>query len=141
MYLVRLIRGLILGCVSEIAYKDQQCYAVCIEDDGQDDPELVIAVICKGRTSFFHIAAAWTNTNLENATAVCSEAILYRSKEEDANLFFAECDSRTDTVYFCLCDPSRLTFEDVSHYSVHSEAEQIAERLKTYVCLNAEVLC
>lgn len=87
------------------------------------------------------MAATWTNTDLENAKAVCSQAILYRTKEDDVSLYFAVYDSRTHMVYFCLCDPSQQTFEDVSHYTMQSEVAQIAKWLKTYIQSNSEVLC
>jgi hypothetical protein len=87
------------------------------------------------------MAATGTNADIESAKTVCSQAILYRTKENDASLYFAVCDNRTQTVYFCPCDPSQQTFEDVSHYSMHRQAEQIVKWLKTYIQLNSEVLC
>lgn len=121
-----------MQCVLELAHQDEQCYTVCIEDKHQNNPKVVITVILKGHTSCYHIAETCANTDLENAKAVCSQAILYRTSKGDASLHFAVCDNHTRTVYFCLCDPSRLTFEDVSHYSLPGEAEQIAEWLRAY---------
>lgn len=130
-----------MRCVAKLSDDDKQCYTVCIEDSEQHDPEVVVILIQKERNICFHLAATWTNTDIENAKAVCSQAILYRTKEDDASLFFAVCDSRTQTVYFCLCDPSQQTFEDVSHYSMPSKAEEIVKLLETYIQSNLEVLC
>jgi hypothetical protein len=87
------------------------------------------------------MAVTRTNTEVEDAKAVCSQAVLYRTKEDDPSLYSAVYDSRIRMVCFCLCDPFEQTFEYVSHYSMQSEAGLIAERLKTHIESNATVLC
>ena len=84
-------------------------------------------VIQNARHSCFHIATTWTNTDLENAKAVCSQTILYRSSEGDASLYFAVCDSRTQIVLFCLYNTLVETIKDVPSYFMQSEAGQIVE--------------
>lgn len=103
--------------------------------------EFLVKVIQNARHSCFHIATTWTNTDLENAKAVCSQAVLHRSGEGDASLYFAVCDSRTQIVHFCLCDPSLQTIEDVSSYSMQSEAGRVVEWLKIYIDSNTKILC
>jgi hypothetical protein len=133
-------------CVSELLGKDGQPYSVRVEESErdeleQDEPEVVIMLVQNERNTCFHIAVARTNTNIDDAKAVCSQAVLYRTKEDDPSLYFAVYDSCTQTVYFCLCDPFKQTFEDISQYSMQNEAGVIAERLKAYTDSNARVLC
>lgn len=97
-------------------------------------------VVKNERKSCFHMAITYANTDLENAKAVCSQAILYSSTEDDPKLYYAIHDSHAQMVYFCLCDPSQQVFGDVSHYSMQGEADKVAEWLKTYIISNAEVL-
>ena len=97
-------------------------------------------VVQNARHSCFHIATTWANTDLENAEAVCSQAILYRSSEGDASLYFAVCDSRTQIVYFRLCDTSVETIEDVSSYFMQSKAGRIVEWLEIHIDSNAMIL-
>jgi hypothetical protein len=86
------------------------------------------------------MAITGTNTNTENAKEVCAHAVLYRSAEDDPDLYYSVYDSRTQKVFFCLCDPAKKRFEDVSCYSMQGEADKVSERLKTYMVSNAEVL-
>lgn len=97
-------------------------------------------VIKNKRNSCFHMAITCTNTDIKNAKTVCSQAILYRSTEDEHNLYYAVYDSHAQMVFFCLCNPSQQEFEDVSHYSMQGEAGKIAMRLETYTVSNAEVL-
>jgi hypothetical protein len=129
-----------MRCISELSEDDKQRYTVCVEGSEQQIPEVVIMLIQKGRSSCFHMAATWTNPDIEHAKAVCSQAILERTDDGDASLYFAVHDSYTDRVHFCLCDPSQQTFEDVSQYSIRNEPKSIVTWLKTYVQSNAEVL-
>jgi hypothetical protein len=128
-------------CVSELSDEDKQHFTVRIEESEQDEPEVVIMLVQNERRACFHMAVTRTNTEIEDAKAVCSQAVLYRTKEDDPSLYFAVYDSRTQMAHFCLCDPFEQTFEDISHYSMQSEAELIAERLKTHIKSNATVLC
>lgn len=102
-------------------------------------------VVVNERNSCFHTAIAGTtgskhNTDIENAKAVCAQAVLYRSAEDDTNLYYSVYDSGTQEVFFCLCDPAKQEFEDVSCHSMQEEADKVSEWLKTYIVLNAEVL-
>jgi hypothetical protein len=115
-------------------------YTVDIDDSEVDDPDVVIMLIKNGCNSCFHIAVPWNNSDIENAKAVCSQAILYRTKEDDPDLYFAIYDIRAQMVSFCLCSPSQEAFEDVSQYFIQREGERVAERLKVYIVSNAEVL-
>jgi hypothetical protein len=90
--------------------------------------------------SYFHMAITGINANIKNAKAVCSQAILYRSSEDDPDLYYSVYDSLTQMVYYCLCSPSTQEFEDVSCNSMQGEADQVAEWLKAYIVVNAEAL-
>jgi hypothetical protein len=68
------------------------------------------------------------------------QAILYRSSEDDPDLYYSVYDSLTQMVYYCLCSPSTQEFEDVSCNSMQGEADQVAEWLKAYIAVNAEAL-
>jgi hypothetical protein len=128
-------------CISELLDIDKQRYSVCVEQAEQDEPEIVITLVQNEHNICFHMAVTQTNTEIEYAKAVCSQAVLCRTKEDDPSLYFAVYDSRTRMVYFCLCDPFEQTFEDVSHHSMQSEANLIAKRVQIYIDSNATVLC
>ncbi|KAH8710283.1 hypothetical protein GQ44DRAFT_434805 [Phaeosphaeriaceae sp. PMI808] len=115
-------------------------YTTCIEESDQNDPEVLVIVVKNDHKICFHIAVTCSNTDIENAKAVCSQAVLYRTMENDPEVYFSVYDSRNQVVFFCLCDPSKQEFEDVSYYSVQVEAGKIAEWLKTYIVSNMEVL-
>lgn len=97
-------------------------------------------VIKNESTYCFHMAITGTTTDVENAKAVCSQAVLYRSTRDDPDLYYAVYDSLTHMVSFCRCSPSKEAIEDVSCYSMHREASKVAQWLKTYIISNAEVL-
>jgi hypothetical protein len=104
-----------------------------------DDPEVDIVLIKNGRKSCFHVAVLWSN-DLENAKVVCAQEVLYRTKEDDPDVYFAVYDVCEQMVSFCLCRPSSQEIKDTSQHSVRNEHEKVAERLRTYVASNAEVL-
>lgn len=97
-------------------------------------------VIGNENNSCFHMAVTDTNTDIENAKAVCSQAVLYRSTGDDPDLYHAVYDSLMQMVSFCRCSPSREDLEDVSCYSIQREAGKVAQWLKTYIVSNAKVL-
>ncbi|KAH7061855.1 hypothetical protein BKA63DRAFT_198289 [Paraphoma chrysanthemicola] len=111
-----------------------------MEESEQDDAEVIVVVIKNERNACFHIAITDTNADIENAKAVCSQAILYRSTEDDPDLYYSVYNAFTHMVFFCLCSPSLHEFADVSHYSMHGEADKVSEWFKTYIVANAEVL-
>jgi malonyl CoA-acyl carrier protein transacylase len=131
---------LVADCALELSQGTGQCYTTYTEESEQDDPEVIIMVVENESNSCFHIAITGTNTDIENAKAVCSQAILDRSSEDDSDLFYSVYDSLTRTVFYCLCSPSMQEFEDVSCNSMQGEADQVAEWLKAYIVVNAESL-
>jgi hypothetical protein len=133
-------------CVSEFLNKDKHLYSVCVQESeqgesGHDEPEVDIVLVKDERNNCFHIALARKNTNIENAKAICFQAVLYYTNEEDPSLYFAVYDTCTQMVHFCLCDPFQQTFEDTSCYSIQTAAEVIAKWLRVYTDSNAAVLC
>jgi len=72
--------------------------------------------ICNGRTIRFHIAITST---IENAKAVCSQAVMYRSTDNNPLLYFAVYHRHTPMLYFCQLDPEQQTCEDVAHFRCH----------------------
>jgi hypothetical protein len=84
-------------------------------------------VIVDERKCCFHMAITSTNTDIENAREVCAQAVLYKSAEDDPDLYYSVYDSRTQKVFFCLCTPAKQEFEDVSYYSMQGEADKVLE--------------
>jgi hypothetical protein len=125
--------------VLELVNTHQQTYSIYMEESEADLPEVVIMSICDGRTLCFHIAITCTNTNIENAKVVCSQAVLHRSTGNDPLLYFAVFDRHTQVLYLCLLDPQQQTFEDVAQFQMPWQETQ-ATRLQAYVACNAEVL-
>ncbi|KAF3017898.1 hypothetical protein E8E12_000172, partial [Didymella heteroderae] len=65
-----------------------------LDDSEGGNPDVLIILIEHGRNNCFHIVVPWSNDDIENAKAVCSQAILYRTKQDDADLYFAVFDIR-----------------------------------------------
>jgi hypothetical protein len=126
--------------IQELVTTVRQTYSVCIEESEQDAPEIVVMSISDGRTICFHIAITCTNADIENAKEVCSQAILYRSTENDPHLFFAVYDCLTQKLYFCLLDPLQQAYENITHYTTQDQAGEAVTRLQTYIASNAEAL-
>jgi hypothetical protein len=131
---------LIAQCVLELSHEAKKRYTAHIEEPEQGDSEVILILIENESTYCFHLAITGTNTDVENAKAVCSQAVLYKSTGNDPDLYHAVYDSLTQMVSFCRCSPSKEDIEDVSYYSMHREASKIAQWLKTYIVSNAEVL-
>ena len=106
----------------------------------EDNPDVLIMLIKHGHRTCFHIAVTCGNNDIEDAKAVCCQAVLYRTTQGDADVYFAVLDIGLQAVRFCLCSPSQQEFEDVSRHAVEQEAERIVERMKTYIVSNADVL-
>jgi hypothetical protein len=132
--------SLLAQCVLELSREAEQRYAFYTEEQEQDELEVMVMVVKNESNSCFHVGITGGNTDLENAKAVCAQAILYRSSEDNPDLYYSVYDSLTQMVSFCLCSPSKLEFQDVACYSMRREADKVAQRLKTYIVSNAEVL-
>ena len=120
-------------------------YSVEVDDSEADNPEIdgpevVIMLIKNERKSCFHIAVPWSNIDIEHAIEVCAQQVLYRTKRNDPDVYFAVYDFRTQTLYFCLFNPSSQRIEDVFQRSMVTKQEQVARRLKDYIASNAKVL-
>jgi hypothetical protein len=126
--------------VLEVSSETEQPHTIHLEKPEQNDPGDILMVVDNESTSWFHVAIMGTNTHSENAKEVCAQAILYKNKEDDPDLFYSVYDSLTQTVLFCLCSSSRQDFEDISCYSMHREADKIVKLLKAYIVSNTEVL-
>jgi hypothetical protein len=105
-----------------------------------DNPDVLIVLIKHGHRTCFHIAVLYGNDDIDNTKAVCCQAVLHRTTQGDADVYFAVFDIGLQMVHFCLCSPSQQEFEDVSRHAMEQEAERIVERLKTYITSNADVL-
>lgn len=117
----------------------ETAYTVTIDSTEVDGPEVDIVLIKNGRKSCFHVAVLWRN-DIENAKVVCAQEVLYRTKADDPDVYFAVYDVREQMVSFCLCSPSSQGIKDTSQHSMRREHEKVAERLRAYVTSNAEVL-
>ncbi|KAF2786383.1 hypothetical protein K505DRAFT_380314 [Melanomma pulvis-pyrius CBS 109.77] len=118
---------------------DDQTYTISVEPE-DEVPEVVVVSIKKGTTICFHIAATYTNPDIENAKEVCSQAVLYRSTENDPLLHFAVYDRHTQTCCFCMLDPKELHFDHVAEFQLLGQATRVAATLKDLVASNAQVL-
>jgi hypothetical protein len=105
-----------------------------------DNPDVLIILITHGRQTCFYIAVPRGNNDIEDAKAVCCQAVLYRTTQGDADVYFAVLDIDLQAVHFCLCSPLQQEFEDVSRHAIEQEAEGVVERMKAYIVLNADVL-
>lgn len=105
-----------------------------------DNPDVLIILINHGCQTCFRIAVPRGNNDIENAKAVCCQAVLYRTTQGDADVYFAVLDIRLQAVYVCLCSPSQQEFKDVSQHFIQGQAGRAVERLKTYIVSNAYVL-
>jgi hypothetical protein len=126
--------------VLRLVNTDQQRYSIYMEEPQPDIQEVIVISIYDRCALCFHIAITHTNTNIENANVVCSQAIIYRSTENDPLLHFAVYDPYTKTLYFCLLDPEQRTFEDVAQFQMPWQEAQVAEKLHACVASNAEAL-
>jgi hypothetical protein len=133
---IRELSRYVLGLVNA----KQQAYSIYMEESELAVPEVVVMSIRDERTICFHIAITYTNADMENAKAVCSQAVLYNSTENDAYLYFAVYDCFTQMGCFCLLDPKEQTYEDVAQFQRSRQEMQVAERLQAYVASNAEAL-
>jgi malonyl CoA-acyl carrier protein transacylase len=134
------LHDLVAQCILELSQETGQRYTTLIEEPEQDDPEVIVMVVENESNTCFHMAITGINADIDNAKAVCSQAVLYRSSEDDPDLYYSVYDSLTQMVFFCLCNPSKQEFEDMTCYSMHREANKVAQWLKTYIVSNAEVL-
>jgi hypothetical protein len=107
---------------------------------GRDDSDVLIILIRHGHHTCFHIAVTCGNNDIETVKAVCCQAVLYRTTQSNADVYFAVLAIGLQAVHFCLCSPSQQEFEDVSGHGAEQEAERIVERMKTYIVSNADVL-
>ena len=117
---------LIAQCVLDLSRETKQRYTTHIEESEQEVSEVIVIVIGNENNNCFHMAIADTNTDIENAKVVCSQAVLYRSTGDDPDLYHAVYDSLMQMVSFCRCSPSREDLEDVSCYSIQREAGKVA---------------
>lgn len=127
-------------CVLELTSGDREAYTMHLDESEGNNPDVLVILIKHGHNICFHIVVPWGNDDIENAKALCSQAVLHRTEENDADLYFAVFDIRVQAVYFCLCSPSQLEFEDVSQHIMQREVERMVERLKTYIVSNSDVL-
>jgi len=126
--------------VLRLVNNNQPTYSIHFENLEAELPEVIVMSICNGGAFCFHIAIPYTNTDIENAKAVCSQEAIYRSTDNDPLLNFAVYDPYTRIFYFCLLDPKHQTIEDVAQFQLPLQESQAAERLQACVASNAEVL-
>jgi malonyl CoA-acyl carrier protein transacylase len=129
---------LVAQCVLKLSRGTEQSYTTYTKETEHDEPEVVVIVVENENNSCFHIAITGSNTNIKNAKVVCCQAILYRSSEDNPDLYCSVYDKVTQMVLFCLFSPSKQELKDVSCYSTQREADKVAEWLKTYVVSNAD---
>jgi hypothetical protein len=105
-----------------------------------DNLDMLIVLINHEHNTCFHIALTCGNNDIKDAKAICCQAVLYRTTQDDADVYFAVFDIFLQTAHFCLCNPSQQEFEDISRHAMEQEAERVVERMKTYIVSNANIL-
>jgi hypothetical protein len=84
-----------------------------LDDIERGNPDVLFVLIKHGCNICFHIVVPWGNDKIENAKAICSQAVLYRTTQDDADLYFAVFDIRVQMVHFCLCSPAQQELRDI----------------------------
>jgi hypothetical protein len=118
--------NLVAQCILKLSHKTGQRYTTLIKEPEQDNPEVIIMVVKNESNSYFHMAITGINASINNAKAVCSQAVLYRSLEDNPDLYYSIYDSLTQIVFFCLCSPSKQEFGDMAYYLMHREVSKVA---------------
>ncbi|KAH5621697.1 hypothetical protein HBI51_249160 [Parastagonospora nodorum] len=124
--------------VQETLHSMQDQYAVAVEVPEQDAEEDSLIAIHNEHNLCFLIAV--THGDIDDAAAICAQAVLQNSTHNDCTLYYAVFEAPTQIVHFCLCDPHEETYELVFRQSMHSRARQVATFLETYVASNAQAL-
>jgi hypothetical protein len=124
--------------LGEILDSTQDRYAIAAGDSQRNDEDVTLMTIHSEHNTCFLLAVA--HIDVEDAMAVCAQAVLYNSTCNDSPLYYAVYEVPMQVVHFCLCDPHEETYELVSKHSMRSHASQIATYLSTYVFSNARVL-
>jgi hypothetical protein len=109
-----------------------------VKEPGSSDEEVSLFAIHDERKLCFFIAIS--HTHVEEASAICAQAVLHRSTPNDGLLYYAVYDVLTQMVYFCLCDPQEETYEDVDKHCLQSPASRVEDWLRSCVLLNAQAL-
>jgi hypothetical protein len=123
-------------CVRELTSAGT-AYSVEVDDSKVDDaevdgPEVVIMLIKTERKSCFHIAVPWSNVDVKNAKEICAQQVLYRTEDDDPDVYFAVYDARFNL--------SSQQIEDISQHLMEREQDRVAQRLKAYIASNVKVL-
>jgi hypothetical protein len=109
-----------------------------VEEPGSSDDEVSLFAIHHERKLCLFIAISYSD--VEEASAVCAQAVLHRSTPNDGLLYYAVYDVLTQMVYLCLCDPQEETYEDVDEHCLQSSPSRVEDWLRSYVLLNAQAL-
>ncbi|KAL5400403.1 hypothetical protein PMIN03_012407 [Paraphaeosphaeria minitans] len=120
--------------------RNDQGYTMQVEGQEQDVSEVIILCIIRDRNICFYIAITCTNTDIENAKAVCSQAVVYRSTYNDPNLYLAVYDTATQMVWFCLLNSAQLEYEDVAYKSMERQASEATEMFQAFLASSSQVL-
>jgi hypothetical protein len=113
-------------------------YIIVVEMPESDGKEVsLVAIHNEHKLCFLMVVCP---LDVEDAKAVCAQAVLHNSTPNDCTLYYAVYDVCRKTVHFCLCDPREQWFEDVAKHSMQSHAGLIAARLRLYISNNARVL-
>jgi hypothetical protein len=113
-------------------------YIVVVETSESDGEAASLLAIHNERKLCFLML--FSHMDIEDAKAVCAQAVLYNSTPDDCLLYYAVYDFPTRMAHFCLCDPRGETFEDVAKHSMRSHAGQVATLLRIHISSNVRVL-
>ena len=123
----------------ELLNSDDHTYTIRVEEP-EDALQTTVILISDGRHICFHLAVSQNNADIDDAKAVCAQAVLYRSTPYNASLYFAVYNTSTQLVHFCSLDPAAQTYKDTKKYSMRSETSEAEARLQAFVASNSRVL-
>jgi hypothetical protein len=124
--------------ILEILRNPPNHYAIMVEEPDSSDEKVSLVAIHDEHKLCFFIAISYTD--VEEASAVCAQAVLYRNTPNDSLLYSAVYDVLTQMIYFYRCDPRERTYEYVAEHCMQSPASRVDIWFRLYVSSNAQVL-
>jgi hypothetical protein len=113
-------------------------YIIEVEEPDSSSEKISLVAIHDERKLCFFLAISYTD--VEEASAVCAQAVLYCTTPNDGLLYYAVYDVLTQMVYICLCDPREETYEYVARHCMQCPASRVEAWFRWYISSNAQVL-
>jgi hypothetical protein len=107
---------------------------------GDDAPEMEILLFGNSRDTCFNLAVSYTSSHMEYVKDACSQAVLRRSIEDDADIHFAVHDTCTYIMYSFLLHSVHHQYEDAAQHSTRRVLGSAAMIPEACVASNADAL-